>query len=258
MQPTNATIKLVAGLDRGRVRRESGLFKAEGAKCVGDTLGCFRLEGLYATAAWIEAHPAESAAAGEALHAVAPKTIERMSSLTNAPEVIAVYRLPEEGEPSDAGSPEALVLALDGVQDPGNMGTIIRTAAWFGIRSILCSPDCADPYSPKAVMASMGAIGHVEVRRGPLAAIIAASGAPAAGLALDGENIYTATLPRYGFIVMGSEGHGISSEVGCLLTHRLRIPSVPSPGARPAESLNVGAATAVALAEFTRHKLEKL
>lgn len=253
MQLTNSLRKTIASLDDARTRRLTGLFKAEGTKCVADTIDAFTLQHLFATAAWADAHPDIIAGAADALIRVPAKDLMRMSSLSTAPEVIAVYRMPES-DPSSPIPSHSLVLALDGVQDPGNLGTIIRTADWYGVTDIICSADCADPFSPKVVMATMGAISRVRVRRCDLAAALSSYQGQVIGTALSGDNLFSAELPDAGVIVMGSEGHGMSSQVSALLTRTLRIPSYP-PSRACVESLNVGIATAVVLSEFRRRQM---
>jgi len=145
-------------------------------------------------------------------------------------------------------------LALDGVQNPGNLGTIIRLADWFGISDIYCSPDTADCYNPKVVQATMGAILRVRVHYLPLADFLAKTAAektPVYGTMLDGENIYSTTLSANGVIVMGNEGKGVSEECARSFTHRLLIPSYP-PERQGSESLNVAMATGIVCAEFRR------
>ena len=253
MQLTNQMRKFVATLDDARVRRDSGLFKSEGQKCVADTFGYFPLHSLYATAAWIEEHRELSSRAGESLAAVTRRDLERMSHLSTPPQVIAVYEMPEERLPDNIGS-DGLALALDSIQDPGNMGTIVRLADWFGIGSVVCSADSTDPYSPKAIMASMGSISRVRPVRTDLAALLRSSGSTICGTFLDGADIYSSSVPSTGIIVMGSEGHGISEEIASLVDMRLKIPPFP-PTRHGAESLNVGMATAIILAEFRRRQM---
>ncbi len=145
---------------------------------------------------------------------------------------------------------------LDGVQDPGNLGTIIRTAAWFGIRDIFASEDTADAFQPKAVQAAMGALAKVQVHYGPLTEVLDRyPSSPVYGTVLDGSDLYTTRLGAAGFIVMGNEGKGISDAIQKRLDRRLLIPAYP-PGAVPCESLNVAAATAVILSEFRRRIME--
>lgn len=253
MELTNSLRKTIASLDDARTRRLTGLFKAEGTKCVGDTIGAFDIDTLFATAAWEEAHPDVVAKAADRFVRVTARDLMRMSSLSTAPDVIAVYRIPAL-EQTPAIPPRGLVLALDGVQDPGNLGTIIRTADWYGITHIFCSADCADAFSPKVVMATMGAISRVKVIRCDLAETLSRYDGAVIGTALDGADLYSATLPADGVIVMGSEGHGISARIRSLLTAAVRIPSFP-PDRPCVESLNVAIATAVVLSEFRRRQI---
>lgn len=148
-----------------------------------------------------------------------------------------------------------LVVALDGVQDPGNLGTIIRACDWFGVTTILCSRDTVDAFNPKVIQSTMGAIGRVKLHYVDLPAIISQlpDTTPLIGTFLDGENIYATKLPQSGMIVMGNEGHGISAEVAELINCRLYIPPYPA-DASHVESLNVAMATAITLAEFRRPK----
>lgn len=250
MELTSGLRKSIAALSSAKHRREQGAFVAEGTKCVLDTLQSFGLRYLVATRAWLDAHKDIEAASDDLVAVATPKDMERMTSLSTAPQVIAVYSLPEWNfSPQSARG--NLLLALDGVQDPGNLGTIIRAADWFGVRQILCSEECADAFSPKTVMATMGAISRVEIFRGNLSTMIQSCRMPVMGTFLDGDNIYTADLPQIGILVMGNEGRGIGEDVGALVTRRLLIPSYPA-DAPTSESLNVGMATSVALAEIRR------
>ncbi len=254
MELTNSLRKTIASLDDARTRRLTGLFKAEGTKCVADTIGAFDIDTLFATAAWEEANPSLVARASDRYMRVTSKDLMRMSSLSTPPEVIAVYRIPSRDASSLFLPSDGLVIALDGVQDPGNLGTIIRTADWYGVTEIICSADCADPFAPKVVMATMGAISRVNVVRCDLADVLSRYAGPIIGTALDGADLYSAPLPSDGVIVMGSEGHGISEPVRRLLTSAVRIPSFP-PNRVCVESLNVGIATAVVLSECRRRQI---
>lgn len=162
--------------------------------------------------------------------------------------MIAVYRIPELSAPDFSG----LVVALDCVQDPGNLGTIMRVADWMGVHTILASTDTVDCYSPKVVQATMGAISRVRVHYCNLSDVLRGKD-HVYGTFLDGSNIYDAALSPSGIVVMGNEGKGISPEVASTVTHRLRIPSFP-PDVPTSESLNVAVATAITLAEFRRRQ----
>jgi len=175
--------------------------------------------------------------------------MERISAMKTPQGVVAVCRIPTRETPADLGT-HSLVLALDDVQDPGNLGTIIRVADWFRVRTILASRNTVDAFNPKVVQATMGALARVEVHYVDLAdtlAKAAATGTPICGTLLDGE-----TLSRSGIVVMGNEGNGLSQQVRALLTHRLLIPPYPASDADSVESLNVAMATGIVLSEFRR------
>ena len=250
---TNSIRRLVSSLSETKTRRAEGLFKAEGTKCVGDTLPYFSLKMLLATDEWLADNTPD--VDSSLIVKVPNREMERISSLSCPPKVIAVYRIPEDDYSPDmlAGN---LTLALDSVQDPGNLGTIVRTADWFGSDRILCSRSTADIYSPKAVMSTMGAISRVRLHYCDLAAELASvSGVPVYGAFMDGENIYSAALPSQAVIVMGNEGQGISPAVAEAVTRRITIPSYPA-GVATSESLNVAVATAVIVSRFRENLLK--
>ena len=236
---TKNQVKFVRSLGRKKERDEAHVFLAEGEKCVSELMGKFSL-----------------VLRADATNAT-PLELEQMSQLRAPQGVIAVFRQPEEEQVSLAQlASSELVLALDGVQDPGNLGTIIRTADWFGVHHIFCSRETADCWSPKVVQATMGALARVHVHYVDLPAELSTPNFPFPiyGTLLDGRNIYEkAALPdkQHGVIIMGNEGNGISAELRSLITHPLFIPPYPL-GAETSESLNVSIATAVILAEFRR------
>ena len=246
---TNNLRKMVASLGNARNRREGKCFIAEGTKCVCDTWHALRCRYLFATAAWIEQY-------GNSLPDANPIVVkradmERMSQLSTPSQVLAVYELPDV-EFDEKTLSTNLVIALDRVQDPGNLGTIMRIADWFGITDIVCSPDTVDVFNPKVVQATMGAISRVKVHYLDLVDLVKRnSDIPVYGTFLDGRNIYETSLTPHGIVVMGNVGQGISDEVGALIKRRLFIPSYPQE--RPtSESLNGGMATAITVAEFRR------
>lgn len=247
---TNSICRMVKSLDERKTRRKEGAFKAEGTKCVTDTLGHFDLRYLFATAEWIETHrPLLQGVAADRLQQVARRDIVRMSSLVTPPDVIAVYDIPVRNLDVKKASGE-LVLALDTIQDPGNLGTIIRVADWFGVHTILCSNETADCFAPKVIQSTMGSISRVSLHYGNLREMIEAVNPGAVyGTFLDGESITKATLRQTGIIVIGNEGKGISTEIEETVTERLLIPSYPE-GQETGESLNAAVATAITLAKF--------
>ena len=223
---------------------------AEGTKCVLDTIEHFKVRRVYATVEWADKygknHIGDITIANK-------QQLSRMSALKTVSDVVAVYEMPELNIPSCLET--TLSIVLDGVQDPGNLGTILRVADWFGIKTVFCSKDTVDVYNPKSIQATMGAISRVNVMYCNLEDLFAKhKDMPIYGTLLDGENIYTHQLEQAGFIVMGNEGKGISESVRKYVTDRLLIPSFP-PNCETSESLNVGMATAIVVAEFRRRAL---
>ena len=249
MAVSKANIKLVRSLQQKKFRDERGLFVAEGRKCVEELSKAFERVMLFVEG--------ENATAQE---------IVQMSSLRTPQGVIGVFRKREVGSQQDPPRPslrrEGVIVALDGVQDPGNLGTIIRTCDWFGVRRLVCSHDTADCYNPKVVQATMGALARVQVEYVDLVSWLEEiknlnsqpSTLPIYGTLLNGRNLYEdgAIADRQqGVIIMGNEGNGISEAVRRYITHPLLIPPYPA-DAETSESLNVAIATAITLAEFRR------
>lgn len=247
MDITNAIRKLVYSLSEAKHRRATGLFKVEGTKGVVDMLPYFDVEMLLAERSWLDDHaPAVDA---EKIVEATGKDLERMSHLKSAPPVIAVLHIPKDRPVS---YDDNLVLALDCVQDPGNLGTIIRTADWFGVHHILASTDTADVWAPKVVQATMGSLSRVKVHYCNLANALADAkncGKEVYGTFLGGDNLFTMSVNPNAVIVMGNEGRGISEAVGRHVTSRITIPSYPT-GCPTAESLNVAIATAITVSQF--------
>ncbi len=243
---TNRLRKELSSLDDAKWRRRTGLFVAEGTKCVLELAVRFRPRHVFATEAWVETHGTELA--GCTVNILRPGEIKELSHLTTAQPVIAFFELPESPELPQSGDFKGqLILALDRVQDPGNLGTILRTADWMGVRTVLASRDTVDAFNPKVVQATMGALARVNIIYTDLSEVLRDVPVPVYGTFLDGENIYSTALSTEGVIVMGNEGNGISDAVGAAVTHRLLIP--PYPGGS-VESLNVAVATAITLSLF--------
>ena len=241
---TRADIQLIRSLADKRARTETGLFVAEGAKLVGEIAeSSLHVRHIYSSREF--AHPAFEPASA--------KELERLSLLKTPSDTVAVVEIPHHRFDLEEAE-HGLVLAMDEVQNPGNMGTIIRLADWFGISDIICTPNSADCFNPKVVQATMGAILRVRVHYLPLAEFLrrsAESGVAVYGTMLDGEDIYDAELQPKGLIVMGNEGRGVSAECAASFTHRLLIPAFP-PERQGSESLNVAMATGIVCAEFRR------
>ena len=246
---TKAEITLIKGLSDKKNRDETGLFVAEGTKLVGELLESgLTVAGVYGLPEALAGLPDAKGVVG-----VSPKEMERISHLKTPSKVLALVEIPHHAFDLRAAA-QNLMLALDDIQDPGNLGTIVRLADWFGITDILCSPATADAFNPKVVQATMGAVARVRLHYTELATALehaGKQGIPVYGTFLEGERIYNAPLSPAGIIVMGNEGKGISPEIEKRIDRKLFIPPYPE-GAPTSESLNVAIATAVACAEFRR------
>ena len=237
-------IKSVKQLEQKKYRQRLGLFVAEGPKVVDDLLKSgFRATRLFAT----PAYPIPTLPTATQVTIVSEEELQRLSFLQHPQQVLAVFQKPEQAVPA---TPHGLCLALDGIQDPGNLGTIIRIADWFGIDTIYCSNDTADAWNPKVVQATMGSIAHTNIFYIELTDMLEKSNLPVYGTLLDGEDIYSQELAEEGIIVMGNEGNGISPAIRRLVSHKLFIPCYRE--GNTAESLNVAIATAITCAEFRR------
>ncbi len=255
MELTNALRKTVGALDSARIRRQEGLFKAEGTKCVLETLPYFSVAYFFATDRWLSANGSEIKTICSKVTKVTLKDIARMSSMSCPPEVIAVYHIPHCDFSPDMLHGK-LSLALDTIQDPGNLGTILRTADWMGVEHVVCSHSTVDVYNPKVVQSTMGGIARVRVHYADLSEVLsfASREMPVIGTFLDGENIYSAALPHEAVIVVGNEGRGISGDVSRCVNLRVSIPPFP-PHRLTVESLNAAMATGIVLAEFRRRMM---
>ncbi len=176
--------------------------------------------------------------------------LEKISALQNPQGVLAVVEMPIEEDMADKDLND-ITLVLDGVQDPGNMGTIIRTADWFGFKDIICSKDTVDIYNPKVVQATMGSLARMNIWYTDLEEILHKSDTPIFGALLNGENIFKVDWPEKGFLIFGSEGNGISPKILPYLTHPVTIP-----GYGQTESLNVAVSAAICCAEMRRNILK--
>lgn len=249
---SQAKQKWIRSLEQKKFRQEQGLFLAEGSKCCTDLLELLPCRFLAATSEWLAAHPGiRVTEIAEATH----DEIRKASLLKNPQEVLAVFEIPTYELTADQlkGS---LSLALDNVQDPGNLGTILRIADWFGIRNVLCSVGTVDAYNPKTVQATMGAIGRIRIQYTDLPTFLETVQLPIYGTFLEGKILYEAELQNEGIIVMGNEGNGISQTVEKCITDKLFIPDYPV-GETGSESLNVSVATAIVCSEFRRRALQK-
>jgi TrmH family RNA methyltransferase len=223
-----------------KVRLETGCFIAEGVKLVGEMIAAgYPLKAVYALDSW------ESPDATLEVTRIEAFELEKMSMLQTPNQVLAVAMMPQKKETLNLAGP--LTIVLDGIQDPGNMGTIIRTADWFGITQIVASEDTVDVYNPKVIGATMGSFMRVSVTYKNLADWMPTIKLPVYGALLEGENVFTIKTPQKGLLVIGSEGKGIRENILDFITHPVTIPKIGE-----AESLNAGIAAGIIVAQLTR------
>lgn len=235
-------IKLITSLTQKKYRKQHQLFIAEGKKVIEELLQSnFELESLFVTN-----DKTFTSVPKDKINAITVSEIKKISVLTTANDCLALFKIPVEQEMSLKG----LVLGLDDIRDPGNLGTIIRLCDWFGIETLLCSDETVDVYNPKVVQATMGSISRVNVVYTNLEKALKVTSLPILGTFMDGENIYKKELPKEGIIVMGNEANGISPEIENLVTQKIAIPRFGK--LQQTESLNVATATAIILSEFKR------
>jgi len=248
-------IKNIRSLALKKNRDALGFFVAEGPKVVEDLFSTFTCIYLAALPEWLQQATIPAHQHPE-IDEISAQELQKISFLQHPQDVLAVFRKPETQEPATETLTHKLALALDDIQNPGNLGTIIRLADWFGITDIFCSLLTADAYGNKVIQATMGALSRVKLHYLDLQTYIETlpKEIPIYGTFLNGQNIYREHLKPYGLIVMGNEGNGISSEIERLVTKRLYIPNFPE-GRPTSESLNVAVATAITCAEFRRQNL---
>ena len=234
-------IKLITSLQQKKYRKQEQLFFAEGVKVVQELLHSnFELQDLFTTKQDFLTVPKNK------VHAISEAELKKISALTTPNTCLAVFKIPKAKEMVEKG----LIVALDDVRDPGNLGTIIRLCDWFGIETLFCSEESVDIYNPKVVQATMGSISRVNVVYGNLETFLSQTKLPIFGTFMDGKNIYQEELPKEGIIVMGNEANGISTSVEKLVSERIAIPRFGN--LQVTESLNVATATAIILSEFKR------
>ena len=216
-------IKLVHSLQSKKGRDKEGCFVAEGPKVVSDLMEILKPKMFFATQGWIDSNPQID----NDIVVVTDDELRKISFLQHPQGVLAVFPM-LVSQPKCDFDDSSLYIALDGVQDPGNLGTIIRVADWFGITKIFCSRNTADVYNPKVVQATMGSIARVRVEYCDLQVLFDSlpAGYPVYGTFLDGEDIYKKSLTPNGFIVMGNEGNGISAAMRSRINNRLLIPNM--------------------------------
>jgi TrmH family RNA methyltransferase len=239
---SKAQIKYIQSLQHKKYRQKSGQFIAEGDKIVPELL----LEGIpvqevYATAAWVSTHESLLARTpGVQVTVVEEGILKQLSALTTPNQALALLNIPDNTEVEPGALKGTVSLALETIQDPGNLGTIIRIADWFGIRQIICSPDCVDAYNPKTIQATMGSIARVRILEGDIVAVLQTAGVPSYAATLHGRNIVEFSALTEGIILIGNESRGLSEAVIHASTHKITIPRLGG-----AESLNAGVAAGI-------------
>jgi TrmH family RNA methyltransferase len=250
-------VKYIRSLHLKKYREIHGEFIAEGSRLVSDLLESgFKVRQILAEEEWIRDH--RDLLAGKTwitITAITGDEMKKITLLSSPGPVLAVVSIPGPISPG-TGPEEELILMLDGIRDPGNFGTILRIADWFGIRQVICSEDCVELYNPKTVQATMGSLARVTVWYRDLPGYLSRlkPGVPIYGTFPEGENIYAKTLKDHGIVVIGSESAGISPGVKERITDRISIPFFAPAGDRKghAESLNASMAAAIVCSEFRR------
>ena len=234
-------IKLITSLQQKKYRVANQMFFAEGIKVIQELLmSNFELIHLYTT------ENDFLSVANDKKTVIVQADLKKITALSTPNTCLAVFKIATEKPLQKKG----IIVALDSIRDPGNMGTILRLCDWFGIKQVVCSKETVDVYNPKVVQATMGSISRVKVTYLDLNEYIASANQAVFGTFMDGENIYQSTLPQDGIIVMGNEANGISKEIEAIVSQRLSIPRFGS--VQKTESLNVATATAIVLSEFRR------
>lgn len=247
-------VKLISSLHQKKYRKEQGLFIAEGEKVCRDLVESgWTVRSVFMTeefrsekfSKWPKKVSSE---------VVTDKELEKISALTTPQQILVVGEVPD-WKFTSAYLPGNLTLMLDEIKDPGNLGTIVRIADWFGIGTVICSETCADVFNPKTVQATMGSLFRVKVFYQPLTQILnkaAEKNIPVYGTLLSGENIYNTKLSTEGIILIGSESHGINESLIPFITTKISIPSFSGSSSKQADSLNAAMAAAIVCSEFRR------
>ena len=244
-------IKLITSLQLKKYRNEHQLFIAEGVKVIQELLQSnFVLEHLFVTEAIFDEV------------SISQKTVlneigmRRISALSSASSCLAIFKIPKQNKIETTG----LIVALDDIRDPGNLGTIIRLCDWFGVKQLVCSAETVDVYNPKVIQSTMGSITRVNVNYVDLNSFVSESLLPVFGTFMDGKNVYNESLPKEAILILGNEANGISASIEKTIKNRIAIPRFPSAvgnascgEVQQTESLNVATATAIFLSEFRRN-----
>ncbi|WP_299669634.1 RNA methyltransferase [uncultured Polaribacter sp.] len=237
-------LKLITSLSQKKYRQQHNLFIAEGIKVVNELLNAaFEAETLFCTDDF------ETRISEDKITRISKIELKKISTLKSPNQVLGLFQIPEQKTVKNSG----LIVALDTINDPGNLGTIIRLCDWFGVAQLICSKDTVDCYNQKVVQASMGSLTRISIHYTDLENYLNETNLPTFIADMDGENVYQTNLPKEGILIMGNEANGVSEEIINLATHQISIPRFGD--VQETESLNVATATAILLSEFSRFKV---
>ena len=234
-------LKLITSLSQKKYRQKNGLFIAEGIKVVNEFLNSsFQVDMLLATDDF------ETTISSDKIVRISEKDLQKISNLKSPNKVLGLFKIPDEKPLQQNG----LTIVLDAINDPGNLGTIIRLCDWFGVTQLICSKDTVDCYNQKVVQASMGSLTRISIQYIDLKNFLENTALPTFIADMNGENVYKSTLPKEAILVMGNEANGVSEELKALIKNNISIPRFGE--TQETESLNVATATAILLSEFKR------
>ncbi|WP_179317338.1 TrmH family RNA methyltransferase [Winogradskyella undariae] len=237
-------IKLIKSLGQKKGRQQNGLFIVEGIKGISEFLKSnYKLKNLYTTQSIFEAPE-------DLISEISEADLKKITALKNPNTALAIFEIPESISSQEKG----LIVALDAVRDPGNLGTIIRLCDWYGVKNLVCSHNTVDCYNSKVVQATMGSLTRVNLQYVDLVNYLESCKTDTFGTFLEGENIYTASLPTEGIIILGNEANGISKAIEAKVDRKVTIPQFGV--VKATESLNVANAAAILLSEFSRRTIE--
>ncbi|MFQ3305113.1 MAG: TrmH family RNA methyltransferase [Polaribacter sp.] len=234
-------LKLITSLSQKKYRQKHHLFIAEGVKVLHELLNStFKIEILFCTDDF------ETTISNDKIVRVSENELKKISTLKSPNKALGIFKIPEEKPIQNSG----LIVALDAINDPGNLGTIIRLCDWFGISQLICSKDTVDCYNQKVVQASMGSLTRITIHYAHLQNYLTESKLPSFIADMNGENVYKTSLPKEGILIMGNEANGVSEDIKNLIQHKISIQRYGE--TQETESLNVATATAILLSEFKR------
>lgn len=241
MSISNNQLKIITSLLQKKYRQKHQLFIAEGVKVVNELLNSsFKVDTLFALDDF------KTSITQDKIIRISEKDLQKISNLKSANKVLGLFKIPEESAVKNKG----LIIALDAVNDPGNLGTIIRLCDWFGVTELICSKDTVDCYNPKVVQASMGSLTRISIRYLDLETYLKSTKTPTFIADMDGGNVYKSKLPKEAILIMGNEANGVSKAIKNLVNTKISIPRFGN--VQETESLNVATATAILLSEFRR------